>query len=568
MRWRLFVQAMVFFVSVSGQSANRNEVIITEFLSDPFPSVGLPETEFIELKNISHHPISVRNWIITDGKCLSRIAEDILLPPDIFLIVCPSAYKSQMDVFGRTTGVSSFPSLDNSGDQISLFSADGKLIHAIEYRSDWHEGSPKINGGWSQEITDVKKPCTGKINWDFSRDISGGTPGKPNSRSTTIADDKPPELLYSYAVDSIHVLCIFNKPLDSVKTADPLLFSLSNDIGNPKKVRLEIPVFNIAELELTNPLNKNSVYSLSYKEITDCYGNKAAENREVRTGLAGSGSEDLVLNEILFNPSGSGSDYIELYNNGENLIDLNRVFVGARKSNGLVDDAFPCSEKTFLVFPGDYIVITEDTGSVIQHYNVKTESRLLNLNEMPAMPDDEGTIVLMDINGDILEEFSYSAKFHYPLLANTEGVALERIDPSSKVQNPSNWFSASANEGYGTPGYVNSQHKVYQQSAESIYTDLKIFSPDFDGIEDQLTVYYHFSKSGTNCTIDIFNQSGFHVKNLVKNQLCGYDGYYRWNGLDDENHRLNTGIYFLVANLFDLDGKRKTVRKAIVLANR
>ena len=34
------------------ESANRYDVVITEFLSDPTPAVGLPESEFIELKTV------------------------------------------------------------------------------------------------------------------------------------------------------------------------------------------------------------------------------------------------------------------------------------------------------------------------------------------------------------------------------------------------------------------------------------------------------------------------------------------------------------------------------------
>ncbi len=551
------------------QPVSHNEVIITEFLADPFPPVGLPESEFIELKNTGSGIISLKNWILSDGNSRARITEDILLLPDSILIVCPNSYKSQFEAFGRTTGVSSFPSIDNSGDQISLYAADGKVIHSVEFRSDWFEGNLKSTGGWSFEMADLKKPCTGKSNWTYSSDLSGGTPGRKNSIIKNLPGENAPVLLHSFAIDSIHILCIFDKQLDSLNAAHSTLFHISGDIGYPKSVRALAPLFHTVELELERPVTENRIYVIEYRMVEDCYGNLNSDLHEIQTGLAGTQFNQLVINEILFNPRGTGSDYIELFNAGENLIDLKKVFIGTRKENGIVSDASLCSGESFLIFPGDYMVLTKDPLNIIQEYKVYLENHLLKLTEMPSLPDDEGNLVLTDINGTVIDEFRYIEKFHYPLLVNTEGVSLERIDPLSDTQDESNWFSAAADAGYGTPGYLNSQYKVSQQQrADGISTDLKIFSPDFDGIEDQLTISYKFEQPGTNCTINIFNQAGFHVKTLVRNQLCGTDGYYRWNGLDDQNRRLNTGIYFLVADLFGLDGKRKTVRKAVVLANR
>ena len=70
---------------------NRYDVVITEFLSDPTPAVGLPESEFIELKNRSAVDYNLRNWTISNGNSSATIKVDYILKADSFLILCASS---------------------------------------------------------------------------------------------------------------------------------------------------------------------------------------------------------------------------------------------------------------------------------------------------------------------------------------------------------------------------------------------------------------------------------------------------------------------------------------------
>ncbi|MBK5272217.1 MAG: lamin tail domain-containing protein, partial [Bacteroidia bacterium] len=45
---------------------NQYDVIIDEFMADPTPMIGLPNNEWLELKNTTTAPINLQNWRIGD----------------------------------------------------------------------------------------------------------------------------------------------------------------------------------------------------------------------------------------------------------------------------------------------------------------------------------------------------------------------------------------------------------------------------------------------------------------------------------------------------------------------
>ncbi len=63
--------AFCFFCSITplfSEAQSRYDILITECLPDPTPSRGLPESEFIELKNCSSHDYNLHNWKIGNGQ--------------------------------------------------------------------------------------------------------------------------------------------------------------------------------------------------------------------------------------------------------------------------------------------------------------------------------------------------------------------------------------------------------------------------------------------------------------------------------------------------------------------
>ncbi len=58
---RVAVFGLLPYVSFA-QPASRYEVIITEIMADPSPAVGLPNAEYVELKNSSGRTLNLQGW--------------------------------------------------------------------------------------------------------------------------------------------------------------------------------------------------------------------------------------------------------------------------------------------------------------------------------------------------------------------------------------------------------------------------------------------------------------------------------------------------------------------------
>ena len=63
MLYRKLLLITLFAIPViSLAQANRFDVIITEIMADPSPVVGLPNAEFVEIKNVSSTAFNLNGW--------------------------------------------------------------------------------------------------------------------------------------------------------------------------------------------------------------------------------------------------------------------------------------------------------------------------------------------------------------------------------------------------------------------------------------------------------------------------------------------------------------------------
>lgn len=151
----------LFAANSSAQVANRYDIVIDELMADPTPQVGLPNNEWIELRNTSATTFNLSGWRIGDAASQSGPMPSYNLLPDSFVIVCTASAVAAMSAYGPTISVTSFPSLDNTGDLIYLRSPQNRIIHSVSYSDAWYQNELKKDGGWTLEMIDSKNPAAG-----------------------------------------------------------------------------------------------------------------------------------------------------------------------------------------------------------------------------------------------------------------------------------------------------------------------------------------------------------------------------------------------------------------------
>ncbi len=541
------------------------DIVMDELMADPAPPVALPLAEWIELKNTSAYPISLSGFAIRHPGGQTGSLPAITILPDSFVIVSGVSVQAQLQSFGKTIGISGFPALDNDGDELELLDGTGKTIHHIRYTDKWYGSELKKAGGWSLEMIDAHNPCTGQANWRASTAAAGGTPGKKNAVESPNTDREVPQLLRAYTTDSLHAVLVFDEPLDSAYAARTALYTCSPGIGTPDTVTV-MPFFNQVRLRLHQPLQRNRLYQIAVNTIRDCAGN-ASTVQQARCGLAApADSPSIVINELLFNPRPGGVDYIELYNPGTATLNLKDIYLAGRNNNGQLTTPVPLVDVSRLFFPGDYMLLSEDPALIRTQYICKDTTAIIQVKEMPAMPDDKGWVVLQNVNGQILDQVNYSEKWHFRLISNPEGVALERIDAGALSQNAENWYSAATHTGYGTPTYKNSQYRSSGTMDGEMTVQPAIFSPNQDGRDDIALINYRFPQPGYVASMTVFDFAGRSIRLLRRNALCGTTGSFRWDGLDDRNQPLPSGIYIVYAEVFHPGGTTRRFKQTVVLA--
>ena len=542
------------------------DVVIDEIMVDPSPSFGLPELEWIELRNVSNHDVNLMGCRIAKSSGKSGPIPAFILPSDSSILICSSGSVSTLSNIATTKSVTSFPSLSNTGDLIYLLSPVGKTIHAVEYSDSWYKNELKKQGGWSLEMIDLNTPCLGSENWTASTSPIGGSPGKINSVDALNPDEILPKLLRAFAIDSLNVSLKFNEPLDSITASNPLHYSISDGIGRALFANPIPPLFNQIDISLPTSISKNKIYELKAEGIKDCVGNEIGMSNIVKIGLhEQADSFDIVVNEILFNPKSDGVDYVEIYNRSNKIINLKKLFMANLNALNEIDNISPITTEDILFFPKDYYLLTENSSVIKRGYFTKNPEYIIQVDVLPSFNDDKGNVLVLNDQGKIVDQLKYNDDWHFKLIENTEGISLERISYNQKTQDENNWHSASASVGYGTPGYKNSQSISDENLHQDISIQPEIISPNNDGIDDVAAIQYVFTEPGNVASIIIFDASGRKIKTLQQSVICGISGSFMWNGLDDQNKKIPSGMYVVYVEVFNLKGVVRKFKKVLVV---
>lgn len=563
MKWRLMIFFGVILVNICHAQIERYAVVINEIMADPSPVIGLPNAEYIELRNNSSTTINLYKWRIDNGSTVAVVSVNYLLAPDSMVILCSKSQAVFFNVPLKTLGMTSFPALTNEGDLLTLTAPDGKTIHAVSYDINSYGNPLQSTGGWSLEMIDPRMPCNG-LNWRGSINNKGGTPGTENSLYKKVAIDNALQALQCTAINNKVLLLTLNHGADSSSVSMASHYQLAGTSNAITAVKALPPLFNSIEISLQQALEPNRIYQLKAAPIKRCISSNL-DSLEIRTGLAKAPEAgDIVINEILFDPPAGGADFIELHNPSKALINVRELMIGARNAGGSIGSALMASDKDQHLFPGDYLLLSEDTGFVKRQWPKSIQQKMIAVKSLPSLPDDKGNCMVMNKQGKVIDELNYTDDMHYPLLTNKVGVSLERVDPTSPSSATGNWHSASSDAHHATPGFVNSQFRKLDSTDN---TNIKLFpaliSPDNDGQDDLLNIQYNFKETGTLLSAYVFHQNGQLLSKVIDNRLCGTAGSFSWNGFDAKNNRLPEGVYVVLIETFNLNGKTQRLKKVI-----
>jgi len=559
---------MVFHQSVLSQ------IVLTEVMFDP---VGSEYTdEFVEIINLSEFDsVDMAGWQFTDGT-----GDDEIIDAGMGMVILPGQYGIILDrdyfdhsitydhlipmgaliltIDGPTLGENG---LSNSrAEAVSLLDVTGNVVNQYIY-------SPDNMAGHSDEKIDLQGN-NGFQNWADSRELYG-SPGFLNSVAILRIDLK--------------ALHLWNEPMRSRKGDDIRLWVSVLNWGEQSVVGFGVDFFEdlngdsaydsierIGSVDCWDVvLLANDTLCVSKKWVSpesgikrigvhiDCPDDQRQKDNIFITNISiGFTEKRLVINEIMFAPFGGQPEWVELFNPGNEEIDLR----GWNISDTDTTRKVVIAKERAIIPPAGYGVIVE-LNEVEE--SLFSGCPLFKVPQFPSLNNDGDAVVLFDPVGFMIDRVDYQADW-----GGDRGISLERIQPTLGSNDRSNWSSCVSGEGM-TPGRQNSLYATFLPTHVHLAVSPNPFSPDDDGMADITLISYHLPSKVARVSIRIFDVRGRHIRSLMGASSTGAQGSIIWDGRDERGRLARVGIYIVcLEGLNDYAGEVFSAKSTVVLAGR
>lgn len=500
-------------------------ISISELMIDPYPSVALPNIEYIEIYNHNNYDLDLINWKIGYNNVDYIIPNKKLLANEYYLL-CHIKDTLVMSEFGKTIGVIGFPTMSNTSAKVALRNNKSIIVDEVTYHIDWHTTNAKKTGGWSLEQIDPFSKCNAQTNWSSSIDGSGGTPGYENSIKNFNSDAIDLKLMsVKNTSDKIFELK-FNKYFNST-SINPAQFYLVKDqqyLFFPDSVKLNNPYANNVKMYFSNPLN-SGMYQLVCHSLSYCGRNDTNIFYKLQINEQ-SENENIIITEIMVDPSPSQglplAEYIEIQNRGVDQYDL-ILEVYDHKS---IAKVFIDSIRT-----NEYLILTDYSNKELwQNY-----SRVIFVEDMPSLHNTRDSIFLRLSEGARLDSIIYDIKL-WPEDHREGGYALELSEGNYKCKSNLLW-GIGTNNLAGSPGHANS----FIASESSL--QVKVISEKFVENKYELQI---------NQTIDHIDINASHAEYIKSTQIVNDKLTLEISDeLDDELLRINLSMHTCLGKVHD-----------------
>ena len=536
-------------------------MVLNELMPAPRLDQDLPFVEYVELVNTMEKELRLGGLTFSTSTSTAVLPEYWIQPGE-YLLLSAADLASQLQGFGKVLPLPVWPTLSNAGTVLSLQTAEGQLIDRLEYRSAFWGGAEFANGGYSLELPDPQYRCEGSAFLLPSNDPQRGTPGRQNARFSPTKDPGPLQVELAFFRHPNQVELVLNQPVFPLDNTASFSFSPSLSVDSSW-------VFASGSrigLSLAAPAQPSRIYALRAAALQRCVG--APSDIAVQLVLAEAPLPgELILNELLVEPRTGDPKFVELHNTSETkFLSLTGWALANRNEAGEPSQRRQFGGEGALLAPKGYLAVTDDVNRLRLSYPKSVAGSFSQVASLPSFPISGGTVLLLSGPGEVVEELVYGSDWHHPLLRSSKGVSLERISSVAAVGLAANWHSAASSEDYATPGRKNSTVLEGEMDAGLLQVAPLVFDPEGSSGPTFTTIRYALEEVGWVGSFRIYGAGGQLVQVLGENQLLGREGLYAWTGTDTSGNRVRPGYYVLVAQLFDLTGRVRVIKKTVVVA--
>jgi len=191
------------------------------------PSIGLPESDFIELYNRSEYALQLKDWELFYGGS-RKILPDYQLEPNEYLLIVENEMGSSFWDYGNYIEMLSSSTLPSANKSLMLKDTTGLLIDSIFYKKSWYHDPEKEDGGWTLERIDFENHCANMANWTASNSLIGGTPGLVNSVYSDNPDLIAPIIFDFKPISNNRIKVFFSEGIPSSSLLETSNYQLQN----------------------------------------------------------------------------------------------------------------------------------------------------------------------------------------------------------------------------------------------------------------------------------------------------------------------------------------------------
>jgi hypothetical protein len=418
------------------------DILITELMADPEPSNGLPLAEYIELYNNTQYTLNVSKQKLSDASS-SVTLPTFTMTPGEFVILCNQTDSANFIGFGKTIALPFFPTLNNSGDVLSIIDQNNVNIDVVNYNLGYYKNTQKEAGGWSLELINPNQICKAQNNWMASNNNIGGTPGTINSNWQTTKDTLAPQLLSIEPINAFSIKLQFNEATQLKGSYQNMVqlngIKINEIITDPSKQNEMIVMLQDSLIHQQN-------YSLQIDSIADCLGNTGIQTKSFTyIAIAAPKQHDILINEIYFDLTRIGNfpnhEFIELYNRSEFALSLSQLELNDGSSNIRLPD--------YTLLPKHLLILCHKDKATLFEPNAE----VLGLPYFPSLSNSD-VLTIKDSMGYVLHQVKYTQDW-FSNTAKVYSCSMEMIDVNNPCGKQENWQASTSFDG-ATPGKENS----------------------------------------------------------------------------------------------------------------